>query len=248
MEDAELRARAWATVAEEQRLFGTCVPGARLLEGDGWVASIVPSGTDSPLLNAIVGLRDGVLGDALRQAEPALAAEGGRWGAWCDDGFGADRVALAAAGLRSELPPWTVMAAPMDELDLDGEIAGAPTRDMYLIGAVNDLAYGLDDGRLAEHFAPMPPDRVHGHRLDVDGRTVSVAAVTDHDGDAGVMFVATVPAARDQGLAAALLRGALRDARARGARTSSLLATAMGIPLYARLGYRDLGRAHLWER
>ena len=41
---------------------------------------------------------------------------------------------------------------------------------------------------------------------------------------------------------------ALHDARERGATTTSLQATKMGYPLYARLGYRDLGALQMWER
>ena len=41
---------------------------------------------------------------------------------------------------------------------------------------------------------------------------------------------------------------ALADARERGCTTTTLVATKMGHPVYARLGYRDLGRVQMWER
>jgi hypothetical protein len=44
------------------------------------------------------------------------------------------------------------------------------------------------------------------------------------------------------------MRQALADARRRGCATTSLQATAMGRPVYARLGYRDLGVIEMWER
>ena len=69
-----------------------------------------------------------------------------------------------------------------------------------------------------------------------------------HDGDAGVLFVATVPAAQRRGLASELMRHALREARAAGAWTTTLEASAAGEPVYARMGYRALGRLGMWER
>jgi hypothetical protein len=41
---------------------------------------------------------------------------------------------------------------------------------------------------------------------------------------------------------------ALCDARERGCTTTSLQATARGKPVYERLGYRDIGAVHMWER
>jgi hypothetical protein len=44
------------------------------------------------------------------------------------------------------------------------------------------------------------------------------------------------------------MRQALVDARERGVETTSLQATAMGLSLYRRLGYRELGVIEMWER
>ena len=61
-------------------------------------------------------------------------------------------------------------------------------------------------------------------------------------------MVATLERARGRGLATALMRQALLEARERGMETTSLQATRMGAPIYARLGYRDLGAIQMWER
>jgi GNAT superfamily N-acetyltransferase len=63
-----------------------------------------------------------------------------------------------------------------------------------------------------------------------------------------ITLVATLPEARGRGMAGALIRRALADARERGCRTTTLVATRLGYPVYARLGYRDLGRLQMWER
>lgn len=241
MRDAALRERAWATVAEEQRLFATHVPGGRFLEGDGWVASVIPSAEDSPLLNTIVPLAPGAAGRAVAELDGAFGDA--RWGVWAGR---RDEPALRRAGLRCELAAWRLMAAPLDELD-DSPGEGEPTDDLSLVGAVNDAAYALQDGRLERHFGPLPPDRVRGYRLDRDSVPVAVLAMVRQAADAGFLFVATVPDARRRGLAALLMRRAVADARRNGAQTASLLATQMGRSLYRRLGFRDLGPARLWE-
>jgi hypothetical protein len=41
---------------------------------------------------------------------------------------------------------------------------------------------------------------------------------------------------------------ALLEARGRGCTTTSLQATMRGRPVYQRLGYRDIGAMHMWER
>jgi predicted acetyltransferase len=72
--------------------------------------------------------------------------------------------------------------------------------------------------------------------------------VHDHGGDCAFWFAATVPDARGRGFVSGLLHRALRDARDRGCTTSTTQATAMGAPVYARIGYRDLGALEMWER
>jgi ribosomal protein S18 acetylase RimI-like enzyme len=75
-----------------------------------------------------------------------------------------------------------------------------------------------------------------------------VLATIQHGGDCGVYLVATAPAAQRRGLAGALMLHALADAREAGCATTTLQATRAGTPVYARLGYRDLGAIEMWER
>jgi GNAT superfamily N-acetyltransferase len=89
---------------------------------------------------------------------------------------------------------------------------------------------------------------VHTYMARLDGRPASVVLASDLEGDCGIFMVGTVPEARGRGLSTALMRVALSEASERGCATSSLQASAMGYPVYRRLGYRDLGRAELWER
>ena len=41
---------------------------------------------------------------------------------------------------------------------------------------------------------------------------------------------------------------ALADASERGCRTTTLVATRLGRPVYERLGYRSLGPIEMWEQ
>ena len=61
------------------------------------------------------------------------------------------------------------------------------------------------------------------------------------------LLVATVPRAQGRGLGAELMRHGLRQARAAGAVTTGLESSSRGEGVYARLGYRRLGRFGLWE-
>ncbi|MGZ8781992.1 MAG: GNAT family N-acetyltransferase [Gaiellaceae bacterium] len=64
--------------------------------------------------------------------------------------------------------------------------------------------------------------------------------------DVNVSFVATRPDARNRGLASAVTRAALVEARRRGFLTASLQATPMAERLYARLGFRPVGAWQEW--
>ncbi|MFD7907152.1 GNAT family N-acetyltransferase [Kitasatospora sp. NPDC059747] len=80
----------------------------------------------------------------------------------------------------------------------------------------------------------------------LDG-TPAGACLTYDDGRAtGVYWLATLPFARGRGVARAVLETAL--AAARPDRPVTLVATAVGEPLYRRLGFADQGRTCWWTR
>jgi predicted acetyltransferase len=60
-------------------------------------------------------------------------------------------------------------------------------------------------------------------------------------------MVAVLPEARGHGISGKLMAHGLADAVERGARTSTLVATKLGRPVYERLGYRELGALEMWE-
>jgi predicted GNAT family acetyltransferase len=85
--------------------------------------------------------------------------------------------------------------------------------------------------------------------LAVAGSEPVACALAHHaGGDCHITLVATLPAHRRQGIASGLIRRLVRRGRERGCTTTSLVATRSGAPVYARLGYRDLGPVQMWER
>jgi GNAT superfamily N-acetyltransferase len=70
----------------------------------------------------------------------------------------------------------------------------------------------------------------------------------DDDWNTDIAWVAVEPEARGRGLSGKLLAHALADAAERGQRTSTLVSTKLGRPVYERLGFRALGRLQMWER
>jgi ribosomal protein S18 acetylase RimI-like enzyme len=170
------------------------------------------------------------------------------WCVWVQPGHDGLADACAARGMTVDGTPM-LMAASLDEIDLTArdvpaEIGVGSWTEM---GAINDAAYGL----APEHFAPvMRRLSTDGYRLAVarrDGASIACAGVVVDRENAEVVFVATLPDGRRQGLAAACMRAVLRAAAQDGCRTTTLEATAAGEPVYAAMGYRSFGRYRMLE-
>jgi ribosomal protein S18 acetylase RimI-like enzyme len=110
---------------------------------------------------------------------------------------------------------------------------------------------GADPDAIAAYrpasYADDEPARHYLARLgDVP---VAVSELVLAAGVAGIYCVATVPAARRQGIGAAVTLAALRDARARGYRVGVLGSTQEGLRVYQNLGFQiycQLGM-YIWE-
>jgi GNAT superfamily N-acetyltransferase len=239
MDDATLRARAQAALVAHTRLLAT--HGGSLVEQDGWIACVLPHAPRSSILNCVVGEPD------VERAHAVYARAGvEKWGVWTDSKDVAAAKRLEAAGLSLDSVP-VVMGVELEAMELDHAPATQPV-DMRALGAINDRAYGYEDGRLEQTLAALPATAVDPHAVYEDGEPVAVTFVLDVDDDASVGWVATLPKARRKGLASGVIRAALRNARQRGRTSTTLWASAMGAPVYERLGYRTLGHVHLWER
>ena len=232
--------------------------GGSTLELPGVWAAIVPAMPDRSVVNCVgyedVAQLDAALGDLAAAYEGAGVAA---FTVWVDSADREAQALLADAG-------HVLDGAPMgQELDLAQQVAWPPVAQQGarpLVAPELDLvesptpadfdpviaaAYGWPGFGAA--FDAFPPG-FHSYLARLDGRPASCLGIWDHDGDAHVQMVGTIPEARGRGIASQLMRRALTDARERGCTVSRLQATKMGQPVYSRLGYRDLRPVQMWER
>jgi GNAT superfamily N-acetyltransferase len=238
-----------ASLREFNAALAAASPGARLLEAEGVTGLLTPRAPDRSLFNSVV-YEDAA---ALEAALPGLAAEyeeGGirAWTVWVPEADAAARAALQAAGHLLDASP-RAMARELDGIERPA--GPPPDRDSSLaeLAEVNEAAYGTPPGMFTRTVEGAPAGAFNLYATREAGRAVAVLATIHHrGGDCGVYLVATAPAAQRRGLAAALMLHALADARDAGCATTTLQATRAGTPVYARLGYRDLGAIEMWER
>jgi len=170
------------------------------------------------------------------------------WTVWVPEQDDESASLLEHAGHRLDAEP-AAMALMLEDwtasetaADARVEVGGA----MSEVVRINDRAYGYTD-EFARALAGWR-DQAWIYIARDGERAVSCVVAMDHEGDCGIFFVATMPEARGRGLATALMQHALRDGRKRGCTTSTLQATKAGAPIYARLGYLNLGALQMWER
>jgi ribosomal protein S18 acetylase RimI-like enzyme len=251
-DDATLTARHTRSQRAAYRTIAAGSPGARVVDLPGGVqAAVVPAAPDRSLFNAVLFEQPAALLSAHAELTALYAREGVRaWTVWTRPGDDVTPSALAARGHVHDSQPM-LMGAALEDLDLEvrAELQLAPPRAWEALARCNDAAYGLapDQGFAAALGGLRDPAARAWVALE-RGEPVAAAATLLHEGDCYVLFVATVPAAQGRGLASELMRRGLRDGRERGCTTSTLEATALGEPVYARLGYRPLGRLGMWER
>lgn len=249
MDERELRARRLASQQAFLRIVGHGSEGARVIERDGLVGCACPLRPDRSVVNA-VAYHDPVAMIAAIGELAAVYDEAGiqAWTVWVPEGDEHVAQALEAAGHRLDGVP-RQMATELAELDLEPrfELDLDPEPAWLDVAEINEAAYFESAGGC--YFGPSlsgMEGRPYVTRLD--GRPASALVVFDVGEDAYVGLVATRKEAQRRGLAGELLRHALREARERGLTTTTLESTAAGAPVYARLGYRDLGVVQMWER
>lgn len=226
------------------RAFALASPGGDVFESGSATAGIVPALADRSVVNSVVS--DELGEDLLDELAAAYDAAGVRaWTVWVPEHADAVQRLLEAAGHVLDAEPMA-MAMALDGLEppADGELELVPDPEPAAVAEVLEPAYGWEGAAGALRWY----DGSHPYLALADGRPACTLGVHDHEGDAHVVWVGTVEAARGRGLASRLMRRALADARERGCTTTTLVATRMGHPVYSRLGYEDLGRVQMWER
>jgi len=84
----------------------------------------------------------------------------------------------------------------------------------------------------------------------LNGEPVATSQLFISAGVAGIYNVTCVPAARGQGIGAAITSTPLLEARMMGYKVGILQASSMGYPVYQKLGFDDFGKlsVYLWEQ
>lgn len=251
VDEEELRRRQASSQRAFFRTIAAGSPRARLLERPGVQATIVPIRPSFPFFNSV--FYDDAR--ALEASLPALVHEYAHagvtaWTVWVPPGDADASALLESAGHVSESSP-LLMAAPISALDVDRdcgpELAAKPRWED--VARCNDRAHGVpEEWTMAAAFEHAEDPACHLYAVAREGKAVSALAAREHDGDCYFWFVATVPEAQGEGLASALMRHALRSARERGCKTTTLESTPAGESMYERLGYRAFGRFGMWER
>ena len=231
------------------RLVGRSSEGAHVIELDGVLGSVCPKVPERSLPNSVIYESE----DALIAAIPELAerydrAAIGAWTVWVPEGDTRVAEALEEAGHHLDATPTAMtmdLAGLGDPPDIDHREGDEllPT-----VASINDRSYSFEGTPFADFTSQQPPGETRDYVAYLDGEPAAAVVVYEVDGDASVWDVATLPEARGRGLCARLMHRALWDSRERGCDFSSLQATKIGEPVYARLGYRGHGALQMWER
>jgi GNAT superfamily N-acetyltransferase len=223
--------------------------GGQIWESEGVSAAIVPGSPKRSFFNSVlyddpvsmVGSIDAI---AETYAEAGIDA----WTVWVPAADAAVADALEAAGHRLDATP-RAMAMPLDGLrppepDPDLEIREEP--DYELVSSLNEVGYGFAPGEFPVMRGDLSALRVY--LGSIDGETVGCAGAFAHGTDCEIVFVAVLPEGRGRGISGRLMARALTDAAEQGLETTTLQATALGYPVYVKLGYGDYGELQMWER
>lgn len=248
MDDAALFDRVYSGTREFARAVGRGA-GASVHELDGVTATVSPNCPERSVVNSVEYDDAGALAAAL----PALAGlydEAGvdAWTVWVPAQDRETARLLEHAGHVLDASP-LAMACPIEETAEPGEEPEDWSRepDASVAGPINDRAYGYENS-FTRALDGLPADAMDVWVARVDGRPSSCVATLDHGDDRHITMVATLPEARGRRLAGGLLTQALAAGRAEGMRSTSLVATKLGAPVYERLGYRTVGTVEMWER
>jgi GNAT superfamily N-acetyltransferase len=213
------------------------------------------SGVRHGQLNGILRVADGRFSEALVRAR-TFGRLPWLWWVGPDSYPGLADDLLAAGGVEVGRMP--VMAAPVDEVaavdvpaGLTIEPIGGPgSLELFVDAYADPMGVDRDQRRAAvlmEAGHPEAPQRLVRWAGWLDGRIVATSALLDSDGVAGIYVVATRESYRRRGIGAALTAAAVAEGRRRGLTVVSLQASALGQPVYERLGLRTVAEYRLFR-
>jgi hypothetical protein len=243
-----------ANLVESLREAARWQRGARLVEEGGLLLARGSTGFPVGLSNAVARLDPEVPPrDVIARAREFFAAERRAFTLWVRGAPDADLEAAAESAqmLRiSETPtPWMVLRRRLPDATAPPGVALTLVRDESGIRdavRVSQQAWaqvGLPPAETAALLAR--PERLLAPHLvwavaRLDGQPVATAMVLCSHGVAGVYWVGTVPEARGRGLGELVTRAVGNAGFDAGMRVAALQASAMGHPVYLRMGYETV--------
>jgi ribosomal protein S18 acetylase RimI-like enzyme len=234
--DLDLYRRGVETAVACWTSYARAIPGADVHRLPHVDVAVFTDGPERDVFNNAV-LAHGLGAQERRDAVDALVttyADAGvtSYAAWVHETDTAMLAELTGRGFVHQETTWAMGRSLDSETGASHADVDAGTWAEYL--RVLELPPGL--------LERADPGDFHLALGRLDGDPVATGMAFDHDGDAGVYNVGTLDRARRRGLGSAVVGVLLRDAVARGARTATLQSTAMARAVYARQGFRDLGR------
>jgi GNAT superfamily N-acetyltransferase len=231
------------------RLVGRSSEGAHVIDLDGVLGCVCPAVPERSLPNSVVYESHEALSTTLPELARHYGAAGVEaWTVWTPEDDGDAIAALDEAGHKLDAAP-AVMTMDLAQLGEPPEVDHRTGDDLIpVVGDINDRSYPVDGAPFTRMLAEQPRGVTWNYVADIDGEPAACLQIYAVDGDALVLLVATLPEARGRGLAARLMHRALWDARETGCDLSTLQATKLGEPVYARLGYESHGAIQMWEK
>jgi ribosomal protein S18 acetylase RimI-like enzyme len=239
---------------ETWSLFAS-LPGASVVD-EGGVLRLVTGAAD-PLANAVLRSRVPAGGDAEAAIEATIAhfdAADLPWTWWSlpsdVPGDIVERVAHRGAGGVESAPLMAladlraVTSRPVAGLAVErvGDDAGLEAFLRLAEGALELTAVVADLLRSLAGVTGLGDDAPLRHYLGrLDGEAVGIATLHLEGRVAGIYNVGTPEAFRGRGIGTALTVAALVDARASGATAAALQSSELGLGVYRRLGFVEVG-------
>jgi GNAT superfamily N-acetyltransferase len=224
--------------------------GGRIWKKEGVLASIIPAAPERSIFNSVFYRHaPGIITQLDAIAREYEEADVRAWTVWVPEEQRGVAKELERAGHVLDAEPRD-MAMALDDLqapDPDPGLEIVEREDPEAMARINEVAYGYPEG----DFDVVADTSTAGLRIyfgRVNGEEVCTLGIAPVKSDAVVVWVAALPEARGRGMSGRVLARALEDARESGLETTTLQATKLGEPVYARLGYRDYGAMQMWER
>ncbi|MFF3248693.1 GNAT family N-acetyltransferase [Streptomyces sp. NPDC002870] len=214
------------------------------------------SGLPHPQLNGVLRLRRREqAGLAVEHATDRLDGVPWMWWVGPDSAPGvADVLADRGAVKVGEMPVMAVRPDRLTELDRPAglkietvDTAAALTEWVHAYSPSFGVAPHLRDDAVRLEAGRTDTARVVRLTGRLDGEAVGTALMLEAHGVAGIYVVTTAEAHRRQGIGAALTAAALRAGQERGLRVGTLQASAMGEPVYRRMGFETVAEYQLFQ-